>query len=285
VAKEENADLNPSAVLMHGVRDGALLDYAVYDTNPIPPPNAPANLLDALYVSLYYFSLLLTQSRLGTWNLVLFEGQDGESSWGTMLKLDLILSGLSVEAHRTFSATGISKFGTSVVGQGLVRDGPEAPIISFSIKPGGYPTTYFKGPVNTNGASSVITFGYSANLSKNTGAAVISRVAEDILRRRPSPKAFRENKVRALWNYAIKTVLDSVRRSRLSWSYVAERRADRQRFLDLAKRRRYCGRPLNREESEELMRIVHRLRWIDVRFYMSMIELDLQENPSHRYGV
>jgi hypothetical protein len=285
VAKEENADLDSSAVLMHDVRDGALLDYAVYDINPIPRPNTPANLQDALYVFLYYFSLLLTQSRLGTWNVVLYEGKDAESSWGPMIKLDFILSGLSVEGHRTFSVTGISKFGTSLVGQGQLQDGPEAPIISFSIKPAGYPATYLKGPADTSGASSVITSGYSANLSKNTGAAVISRTVEDILRLRPSPKAFRENKVRALWDYAMKTALDSVRCSRLSWSCVAERRGDRQRFLDLAKRKRYCGRPLNREESEELMRILQRLRWIDVPFYMSMIKLDLQENPSHRYGL
>jgi hypothetical protein len=64
---------------------------------------------------------------------------------------------------------------------------------------------------------------------------------------------------------------------------MAERRDDRKKFLHLAKRDGYCGRPLDSEESSELYRIIQRLRWMDARFHMSMIELDLQENPDHRY--
>jgi hypothetical protein len=269
---------------MHGVRDGTRLDYAVYDTRPIPPSNAPANLMDAVYVSYYCFSLLLTLSRLGTWNLIAFWEQDDEASCDSMIKLDFVLSGPDAEGHSTFSGTGINMYGISLATQGKVQDGLETPIISFSIKVGGRSTEYYHGPVDATGASSVIAFGYSTNPSDNTGVAVISRTAEDILRLRPSPKAFRENKARALWDYAIKTVQYSLRRNLLSWSYMAERRDDRKRFLHLAKRGTYCGRPLDSEESSELCRIRQRLRWMDARFYMSMIQLDLQENPDHRYG-
>jgi hypothetical protein len=269
-------------VLTHGVRDGGRLDYSVYDTRPISPPSAPANLLDSMYVFRFYSPLLLTRSRLGTWNLVAF-WEEAEVSCDSMIKLDLILSGSNAEGHSMFSANGINMYGASLVVHGQVQDGSETPIISFSIKVGGYSTEYYHGPVHPNGASSVITFGYSANPSENTGLAVISRTAEDILRLRPSPKAFRENKVGAHWDYAIKAVRDSVRRSQLSWSYMAERRRDRQRFLHLAKRWEYYGRPLDTAETEELFRIRQRLRWDDARFYMSMIQFDLQENPVHMY--
>jgi hypothetical protein len=284
VAKEENADLDPAVVLMHGVRDGARLDYAVYDTRPIPHPNAPANLMETVYVPYYCFSLLLTLSRLGTWNLVAFLEQEDEMSCESMIKLDFALSGPDIEGDSTFSGTGMNMHGLSLTAQGKVQDGPETPIISFSIKAGGRSTEYYHGPVDADGASSVIAFGYSTNPSDNTGVAVISRTAEDILRLRPSPKAFRKNKARALWDYAIKAVQSDLRRSLLSWSYMAERRDDRKRFLHLAKRDRYCGRPLDSEESSELHRIIQRLRWMDACFYMSMIRLDLQENPDHMYG-
>jgi hypothetical protein len=134
VAKEENADLDSSVVLMHGVRDGARLDYAVYDTRPVPPPSAPANLMDAVYVSCYCFSLLLTLSRLRTWNLVVFLEQEDEVSCESMIKLDFVLSGPDVEGHSTFSGTGINMYGISLATQGKVQDGLETPIISFSIK-------------------------------------------------------------------------------------------------------------------------------------------------------
>jgi hypothetical protein len=285
VEKKENADLDPSLVLLHGVRDSTPLDYAVYDAKPIPPPSAPANLVDAVYVSRYSFFLLLTQPRLGTWNLVVFGNEDDETSSGGMIRLDF-MSGPDAEGHPTFSANGIYIDGTSLVVEGQVYGVLETPTIIFSINVGGYALGYCYGPVNTNGATSAIAFafGYPTNSLKNTKLAIISRTAEDILRFRPSPKAFRENKPRALWDYAIKAVRDRVRRSRLSSSYVAERRGDRQRFLDLAKRMWYCGRSLNREEVDEHGRILQRLRWTDARFYMSMIQFDLQENPDHRYG-
>jgi hypothetical protein len=285
VAKEENADLDPAVVLMFGVRDSARLDYAVYDTRPIPPPSAPANSLDAVYVSCYYSSLLLTQFRVGTWNLVAFWGQNAEVSRASMIRLDLILSRPSAEGHSMLSASGMNMYGDSLVVQGQVLGGSETPIISFSIKVGGYSIEYYHGPIDTDGASSVITFGYSANPSEHTGVAVISRTAENILRLRPSPKAFRDNKYRTLWEYAIKAARDDVRRKSFSSLYIAERRSDRQRFLDLAKRGGYCGRPLNSKESDELHHITQRLRWMDARFYMSIIQFDLQENPNHRYGL
>jgi hypothetical protein len=225
------------------------------------------------------------RSRLGTWNLIAFWEQDDEVSCDSMIRLDFILSGLDAEGHATFSAAGMNMDGTSLVVQGRVQDGSETPIISFSIKVGGQSTEYYHGPVYPSGASSVIIFGLSANPLENTGQAVISRTAEDILRLRPSPKAFRDNKVGTLWDYAIKAVRDGVRRSRLSPSYVAERRAVRQRFLHLAKRGRHCGRPLSILETRELLYITQRLRWVDARFYMSMIQLDLQENPNHRYDA
>ena len=60
---------------------------------------------------------------------------------------------------------------------------------------------------------------------------LFKRVSPDILVSRPSPEAFRENKTRALWNYAITAALNEARRKLFSWSYIKERRDRRIEYL------------------------------------------------------
>jgi hypothetical protein len=211
--------------------------------------------------------------------------EDSELPCDSMIRLSIVSSEADAEGDPRFHASGINMFGSSFVLHGNVQGDAEAPTVQFTIQYGKYPPEYYHGPVYTDGASSTITFGYSADPSEHTGLAVLSRTAEETLRFRPAPSAFRENKARALWDYATDAVLDSVRRKWLSPSYLSERRRHREKFLHLAKRNEYCGRPLDDAETDELLRIRQRLRWSDVRFYMSMIQLDLQENPDHRYDL
>jgi hypothetical protein len=199
-----------------------------------------------------------------------------------MIRFTLVPSEADAESNARFDADGINMFGYSFVLHGNVQGDPEAPTVQFTIQYGKHPPAYYYGPVYADGATSTITFRSSAEC---TGLAVLSRTAEEILRFRPAPSAFRKNKARALWGYATDAVLDSVRRKWLSPSHFSERRHNRKRFLHLAKRDRYYGQPLDKAELDELLHIRQRLKWADVRFYMSMIQLDLQENPDHRYDL
>jgi hypothetical protein len=197
-----------------------------------------------------------------------------------MIRFTLVPSEADAESRARFEADGINMLGYSFVLRGNVQGDPEAPTVQFTIQYGKHPPAYYYGPVYADGTTSTITFRSSA---EGTGLAVLSRTAEETLRFRPAPSAFRKNKARALWGYATDAVLDSVRRKWLSSSHFSERKRHRERFLHLAKRNRYYGQPLDKAELDELLRIRQRLRWADVRFYMSMIQLDLQENPDHRY--
>ena len=65
---------------------------------------------------------------------------------------------------------------------------------------------------------------------------LFKRISPDILVARPSPAAFRENKTRALWNYAITAALNEARRKLFTWSYIKERRDRRIECLSMLDR-------------------------------------------------
>jgi hypothetical protein len=48
VAKEENADLDPTKVLAHDPLGGARLDYSAYDEIPTAAPSAQTSLLETM---------------------------------------------------------------------------------------------------------------------------------------------------------------------------------------------------------------------------------------------
>ena len=63
-----------------------------------------------------------------------------------------------------------------------------------------------------------------------------SRLSPEFLLCRPSPNAFRRNRIRALWSFALTATLSQVRRALFSWSYLKERRAARLEYMEILQR-------------------------------------------------
>jgi hypothetical protein len=68
----------------------------------------------------------------------------------------------------------------------------------------------------------------------------------------PPPAVLQANSSKALWQFAIAAVRYGVRRGSWSWSFFKARADSRKRFIELYVRSTRFGRPLNRNEQEEL---------------------------------
>ena len=94
----------------------------------------------------------------------------------------------------------------------------------------------------------------------------------------PSPDELTSSRPRALWRFAIETVINvlRIRAGHFSWTYLNHRRQVRKRFLELYSRLDYDSSswvpygnrlPLSISESEELANIAAMCSDIDLRFY------------------
>lgn len=75
--------------------------------------------------------------------------------------------------------------------------------------------------------------GKSLALFKRRHTFALKRVSPEILVDRPHPREFTQDKVKALWKYALTAVQNQVRRELFSWSYLKERRDLREEYLEL----------------------------------------------------
>lgn len=115
------------------------------------------------------------------------------------------------------------------------------------------------------------------------GPFVLSRLDPEILSARPPPWEFAENRIRALWRFALTAVEQQVLRSSYSWKFFERRRDVRRRYVDLRKRQRY-GQRLTREEKREEAMLERWLSPADARFYASIAEYEvLQGACVHSY--
>lgn len=115
------------------------------------------------------------------------------------------------------------------------------------------------------------------------GPFVMTQLPPEILSARPSPWEFEENRVRALWRFALAAVKYQVLRSRYSWRFFEQRRDARRRVVESRKKGRY-GQALSKEEKREDIEMDRRLSYADARFYVSLAEYEeLQGSCVHVY--
>lgn len=93
---------------------------------------------------------------------------------------------------------------------------------------------YFTGTLNEDGDTLAGSWGYEDD--EKTYRFLFKRIPAETLISRPPPAEFEENKVRALWKYALTAVHNEVRRKMFSWSYLKERRDIRREYLQLVER-------------------------------------------------
>lgn len=102
---------------------------------------------------------------------------------------------------------------------------------------------------------------------------------------RPAPEEFEENRSKALWKFARVAILDEVRERhrRWTWSYFAERRDDRKRYVELFKNKQLS--PLSPQDQEVFDAFEKKLSYEDLRFYRSIARSQLKKDLAARKKV
>ncbi|KAK7694663.1 hypothetical protein QCA50_001851 [Cerrena zonata] len=95
---------------------------------------------------------------------------------------------------------------------------------------------------------------------------------------RPLQKELDENKPRALLRFATTAILEEVRdrKKKWTWTYFAERRDDRHRYVDLFKQKQMG--PLTPPNTSTLEALEKKLSYEDIRFYRSIARSQLRKD-------
>lgn len=83
---------------------------------------------------------------------------------------------------------------------------------------------------------------------------IFKRLPADVMIFYPSPAERQNNLVRSRWNFALQCTLRDVRRKMWSWSYFAERRERRKRYIQLNIAYWWYGKEPYGEEFDEFIR-------------------------------
>lgn len=105
---------------------------------------------------------------------------------------------------------------------------------------------------------------------------VFKRVTPQVMCCWPSPADFKENKARALWQFAITAVRNQVLRSKFSWTLLKSRRDNRKNYISLLLQQRIAP-----EHQAALAKIRHSLTHADACCYYWMADYLQRTNPKH----
>ncbi|KAL4070939.1 vacuolar protein sorting-associated protein 13 [Scleroderma citrinum] len=99
---------------------------------------------------------------------------------------------------------------------------------------------------------------------------------------RPSDEEFARNRGRAYLTFAIEAILNEVRerRRKWTWAYFAERRDDRNKYVELFKRK--ITNTLLEAEDLMLQMLERKLSYEDIRFYRSIARSQLKKDTVQR---
>ena len=118
--------------------------------------------------------------------------------------------------------------------------------------------------------------GTTTTLATNLEGEFVFKRDPDFVRFYPAPSVAN---VRELWNFALTSVLDRVRRQAWSSSHILKRAKDGRRLVELGVRI-CCGRDLTEDEAEELLTLLPGLYEADTRFYASLIRINMNKIPT-----
>lgn len=136
----------------------------------------------------------------------------------------------------TFEVAGVLPMGTEYTGVGRASTDDDGTVrYTFNRRfIARLRTQYYVGTVSADGKTLSGLWGYSQDECNNR--FFISRIDPSILVARPSPEDFEENRIKALWQYALTATRNQAQRQLYSWSYFKERRDARQAYLALCTR-------------------------------------------------
>ena len=169
---------------------------------------------------------------------------------------------------KTCEASSVGANGTSynILGSYTTKDDGTVEYSSIQTYVARIAKTYWTGTLEDDGMTLSGKWGYEKNNQPWT--FVFKRVPPEILVDRPHPREFMENRIKALWKYALTAVRNQVRRQLFSWSYLRERRDVRKEYLELLQKEA-DGRLTNEELKRSSSALAHRSTFNDVRcFYI-----------------
>ncbi|GBE88944.1 hypothetical protein SCP_1403520 [Sparassis crispa] len=197
------------------------------------------------------------KALVGTWYVVVAQGDEYPSQSMFIFHVHVSADGRSIEGSgKTPEGTAYARYTTRVS------------------------TKCFRGHLDEEGTMLQGVWGYDSTDGSNDDF-VMSRLAPEVLIYRPSPRQFAENRIEALWKFALSEVEARVRRQICSWSHFRQRRDIRKRYIQLLTRKWDFGRPLGGDEEDELTRCRKNLTPADARFYLTLYHCQLRTTPAH----
>lgn len=218
----------------------------------------------------------LTHYSLAEWNGFVYD----EQQYPTQLMLSFRAHAVSTSDPQRFCATGMHDgISFNVTGR-CFQDHDRALHIRFSvIYSKEYNAQYFCGLLDNN-LDIVGTVGWEEDPQLHEQRFFLKRnPAAWCLRYRPSPAELREGKARAFWKYALSTIVHRIRRQRLAWSFINERREIGQRYIELSTRFSIYGHSPNAEELVEWTRCKREVTSIDASFFRVLRDSTLKTIP------
>lgn len=94
--------------------------------------------------------------------------------------------------------------------------------------------TFFTGMLDEDAVTFSGSWGYAED--DKPFQFIFQRIPPETLIARPPPVEFEENRIHALWKYALTAAHNEARRKMFSWSYLRERREIRKEYLELLER-------------------------------------------------
>ncbi|KAI0716121.1 hypothetical protein C8T65DRAFT_707355 [Cerioporus squamosus] len=258
---EEPLSVDPASILNH----------------PLDIADDPLILLDYMETDADKTAESSLHAILGHW--CGFVGREDVYPSEPMLSLDLH-AGTSKPGH--FFASGSTSSGTrwTLVGEAK-SSSDSAGLYSFTVTYAArlWPRS-FEGALSDNGR--VFSGTWSSKLDNKGGTFLFKRLPCDVMRFWPvlleQPK-----KSRALWTFAICTVLDRVRRQLWSRSWIEERQEARQQYLRII-RHGDADLVTGGSDTKNVERCYLAMTPVEARYYYTLYEYKQQLAPKH-YGV
>ncbi|KAI1785192.1 hypothetical protein LXA43DRAFT_1100597 [Ganoderma leucocontextum] len=208
---------------------------------------------------------------LGRWNGI--EVEDGEIS--PMMTFCLRAS----MDHKTCEARAPCATGTdyNLLGDYTTKDDGTVEYTFTQTYLARISKTYWTGTLSDDGETFSGKWGYEKD--DQPDAFVYKRVPPEVLIDRPHPNEFTENRVKALWKYALTAVRNQVRRRLFSWSYLKERRDVRKEYLELLLKE--MDDQLTDADMERFSVLDHRSTFDDVRCFYVLRDYRQRAVPVH----
>ena len=181
--------------------------------------------------------------------------------------------------HKTCEASSLCATGTdySILGGYTTKDDGTVEYTFTQTYVARIPKTCWTGTLTDDGETLSGKWGYEANDQVHT--FVYKRIPPEVLIDRPHPKEFTENRVKALWKYALTAVRSQVRRRLFSWSYLKERRDVRKEYLDLLLKE--MDDQLTTADFARFSALDHRSTFDDVRCFYVRRDYRQRADPVH----